>query len=258
MKNVALITGASAGLGKDFADIHAKNKGDLVLIARREEKLNEIKKELESKYGVQVMVIAKDLSIYESAVDIYHELKEKSVEVKYLINNAGFGGIGKFSEREWESDKQMINLNIMALTHLSRLFINDFIERNEGRILNVSSTAALVPGPFQAVYYATKAFVTSFSNAINEELKGSNVSVTALMPGATATEFGEVSGMDKTAMFKYADKSYDVALKGYKAMMKGKLNIITMPFLMKMMMKMTALLPKSMVLSTIRKMQDVK
>jgi short-subunit dehydrogenase len=152
---------------------------------------------------------------------------------------------------------QMINLNIMALTHLSRLFINDFVEKNEGRILNISSTASLIPGPLQAVYFATKAYVTSFSNALSEELSDTNISVTALLPGATETKFGAVSGMDKTMMFKNTAKSMDVAKDGYNAMMNEKINKISgLPLAMKLAMKFTALLPTKMILKTVKKMQQ--
>jgi short-subunit dehydrogenase len=257
MKEVALITGASSGLGRDFAVIHANSKKDVVIVARSEDKLLELKSELEETYGITVKVIVKDLSIYESAIEIYNELKAENIEIKYLINNAGFGGIGKFHERDWQNDMQMINLNIMALTHLSRLFINDFVEKNEGRILNISSTASLIPGPLQAVYFATKAYVTSFSNALSEELSDTNISVTALLPGATETKFGAVSGMDKTMMFKNTAKSMDVAKDGYNAMMNEKINKISgLPLAMKLAMKFTALLPTKMILKTVKKMQQ--
>ncbi|WP_243387382.1 SDR family NAD(P)-dependent oxidoreductase [Bacillus kexueae] len=259
MKKTALITGASSGIGKELARIHAKEGGNLVLVARREDKLLELKEELEQKYHVDVKIIVKDLTVLESAKEIYQEIKEAGIEIDYLINNAGFGGRGKFHERAWEQDLAMIQLNILALTALTRLFLPDFVKRNEGKILNVSSTASLMPGPLQAVYYATKAYVTSFSNAIAEELHDTNVTVTALLPGATETEFAKTSGMDKTSLFERAFEPKDVARDGYKAMIDGRLNVIAgVTFSQRMIMGMAPVLPKKMILKQVRQMQEVK
>ena len=210
----ALITGASSGIGKALAHIHAERGGDLVIVARSEDKLNALKSELESKYGIAVTVIVKDLTKQGAASEVYDEVKASGVTVDYLVNNAGFGGQGKFHEREWQQDLNMINLNVVALAELTRRFLPDFVVRNEGRILNVSSTAALMPGPLQAVYYATKAYVTSFSNAVAEELHSTDVTVTALMPGATDTEFASTSGMDKTELFNSTFSAREVAEAG--------------------------------------------
>lgn len=166
MKKVALITGASSGIGKELAIIHAENGGDLVLVARRENKLLELKQELKNKYHINVEIIVKDLTQLKAPQDIYDEVTKKGIEIEYLINNAGFGGHGKFHERSIEDDLAMINLNIVALTLLSKLFLPDFVKRNSGRILNVSSTASFMPGPLQAVYFATKSYVTFLSNAM--------------------------------------------------------------------------------------------
>ena len=258
MKKVALITGASSGIGKEFARIHAEKGGDLVITARRADKLNELKNELEQKHGVKVMVIAKDLSQANAPKEIYDEVKNSGIEVDYLINNAGFGGHGKFHERDWNLDLTMINLNVTALSAMTRLFLPDFVKRNSGKILNVSSTASLLPGPLQAVYYATKAYVTSFSNAIAEELHDTNITVTALLPGATETEFAATSGMDKTELFKNTFSAREVALDGYDGMLAGKLNVMSgLTFVQKMMMATIPLTPKKMLLSQIRKMQEV-
>jgi hypothetical protein len=179
--------------------------------------------------------------------------------VDYLINNAGFGGVGKFHERAWEDDLAMIHLNIVALTALTRLFLPDLVKRNEGKILNVSSTASLMPGPLQAVYFATKAYVTSFSNAIAEELHNTNITVTALLPGATETEFGRVSGMDKTSMFQKTASARRVAEDGYNGMLSGKLDVISgITFLQKVMMAVIPFSPKKMVLKQVRQMQEIK
>ena len=156
-------------------------------------------------------------------------------------------------------DLAMINLNLVALTALTRFFLPDFVKRNSGKILNVSSTASLMPGPLQAVYYATKAYVTFFSNAIAEELHDTNVTVTNLMPGATETEFAKVSGMDKTDLFKKTHSARKVAEDGYKAMLKGKLDVISgVSGSQKLMMGLVPLMPKKLLLSQVRKMQEVK
>jgi short-subunit dehydrogenase len=258
-KKTALITGASSGIGKELAHIHAEKGGDLVIVARRQDKLSTLKIELENKHGIKVMVIAKDLTLPDPAFEIYEEVKQAGVEVNYLINNAGFGGHGKFHEREWQQDLAMINLNVIALTALTRFFLPDFVKRNEGRILNVSSTASLMAGPLQAVYYATKAYVTSFSNAIAEELHDTNITVTALLPGATETEFASTSGMDKTSLFDNMFSARSVAEDGYNAMLAGKLNIIAgVTFTQRMMMAAIPLTPKKMLLKQIRQMQEVQ
>lgn len=257
MQKVALITGASSGIGKEFADIHAKQNGDLIIVARREDKLNKVKADLEQKYSVDIKVICKDLTHPNAAQEIYDAIKGAGIEVEYLINNAGFGGLGKFHERAWEEDLAMIQLNIITLTALSRCFLPDFVKKNSGRILNVSSTASLMPGPLQAVYYATKAYVTSFSNALAEELHDTNVTVTALLPGATETEFGSTSGMDKTDLFKNTASPRSVAQDGYDAMLAGKLDVISgVTMTQRLMLASIALTPKKLLLSQIRKAQE--
>lgn len=257
MKNTALITGASSGIGKEIAYIHAKNWWDLVLIARSKNTLNEIKKDIQTSYKVSVYVIVKDLIRETAASEIYNELKKENIEIEYLINNAGFWGIGKFYEREWLQDKNMILLNIIALSELTRLFLPDFVVRNTGRILNVSSTASLLPWPNQAVYFATKAFVSSFSDAIGEELYDTNVTVTSLLPWPTQTWFGEKSGMNKTKMFQNISDAERVAKAWYEAMLKGKRSVIAWMWLWwKMLMNLVGFIPKSIVLPIIRKAQE--
>ncbi len=260
MKNTALITGASSGLGKQFAYIHASRQGDLVIVARSEDKLLALKQELETNYGVSVKVIVKDLTEKSAPETLYKIIKDEYIEIDYLINNAGFGGIGKFHERDWEKDEAMIQLNVMALAHFTRLFLPDFVKRNRGKILNISSIASLMPGPLQATYYASKAFVSSFSMAIAEELKNTNVTITTLLPGPTETQFGQISGMDNTKAFdtQIAD-AYKVALAGYNAMMKGKLKKMSgVGFLMKIMLKLIPFLPQKLVLKTIYYLQKEK
>ena len=255
----ALITGASTGIGKELAIIHAKNGGNLVIIARNESKLNNLKKDLEQQYKINVVVIAKDLSDLNAPKEIYDEVKKHGIEIEYLINNAGFGALGKFHELDLARQISMINLNITALTALTHLFLPEFVKRNSGKILNTSSTASLMPGPLQAVYFATKAYVTFFSNALSEELHDTNITVTNLMPGATESEFGATSGMDKTEMFKETATAYSVALDGYNGMLKGKIDVISgLKPLQKLMMAMIPFTPKKMILKQIRQMQEVK
>ncbi|WP_121666433.1 SDR family NAD(P)-dependent oxidoreductase [Mesonia aquimarina] len=256
MKNVALITGASSGIGKALAEIHAAS-GDLVIIARSEDELNALKNELEVEYNSTILVIVKDLTVENAPKEVFDHLKRKNIEVEYLINNAGFGGVGKFVNRKLEEDLAMIQLNVMALTSLTRLFLPEMLERNSGKILNISSIASLMPGPNQATYFATKAYVTSFSQAIAGEVADSKVSVTALLPGATKTNFGKVSGMDKTMLFNNPASVNEVAKEGYKAMMKGKLVKKTgIGLSQKIMLLLLPLIPKRILLSTVKKMQQ--
>ncbi len=258
MNKVALITGASSGIGKELARIHAEKGGDLVVVARRADKLKLLETELKAKHQTNIKIIVKDLSKPASAQQVFEEVKQAGITIDYLINNAGFGGRGKFHERDWETDLSMINLNIVTLTALTRYFLPGFVQRNTGKILNVSSIACLLPGPLQAVYYATKAYVTSFSNAIAEELHDTQVTVTALLPGATETEFAKVSDMDKTALFDKTFSARPVAEDGYIGMLSGKLNVLSgLTFSQKIVMKTIPMAPKKMLLSQIRKMQEV-
>ena len=259
MNKTALITGASSGIGRALATIHAKAGGDLVIVARREKALQELKEVLERDYKINVFVIVKDLTKGNAVNDIYKVIQEEKITIDFLINNAGFGGHGLFYERDWKEDLAMIQLNIVALTALSRKFLPDMVTRDSGRILNVSSTASLMSGPLQAVYFATKAYVTSFSNALAEELRDTKVTVTNLMPGATDTDFANVSGMDKTALFKNPFTPQEVAQAAYNGMLKGKLDVISgLTLSQKLMMKTIPITPKKLVLSQIRKMQEIK
>ena len=259
MKNkTALVTGASTGIGKELAHIHAETGDDLVIVARSKEKLDALKIELEAKHCVKVTVIGKDLTRPDAAHELYDEIKTAGIEIEYLVNNAGFGGHGKFHEREWAQDLAIIQLNIVTLTALSRFFLPDFVKRNSGRILNVSSTASLLPGPLQAVYFATKAYVTSFSNALTEELHDTNVTVTALLPGATETEFARVSGMDKTDLFEKTVSARSVAKDGHDAMVAGRLEVVSgLTFGQKLMTAFIPFTPKKTVLRQVRKMQEL-
>ena len=258
MSKTALITGASSGIGKELARIHAEQGGDLVVVARGEDKLNQLKEEVETRHSTSAKVIAKDLTQPHAAREIYDEVVAAGIEVDYLVNNAGFGGRGKFHEREWNDDLAMINLNVIALTALTRFSLPDFVKRGSGRVLNVSSTASFMPGPLQAVYYATKAYVTFFSNAVAEELHDTEITVTALLPGATETEFAKVSGMDKTSLFSKTASARMVAQEGYDGMLRGKLDVVSgLTVGQRMMMGMLPFTPKKMLLKQVRQMQEV-
>lgn len=257
-KKIALITGASTGIGKEFAYIHAEKGGDLIIVARSLDKLVTLKNDLESRYKTNVMVIAKDLSLPTSAEEIFNEVKAAGLQVDYLINNAGFGALGKFHEIDWSRQLSMINLNITTLSALTHYFLTEMVKRNSGKILNVSSTASFMPGPLQAVYYATKAYVTFLSNALTEELRNTKVTVTNLMPGATESEFGAVSGMDKTQLFNKPASARKVAMDGYNGMMTGKIDVISgLTPLQKIMMAFVPITPKKMLLKQIHQMQEV-
>lgn len=258
MKKVALITGASSGIGRELAIIHAQKGGDIVAVAKEREGLEKVKLELESKYRVTVYLICKDLAQQNAAKEIYEEIKAKKIIVDYLINNAGFGGVGKFHERPLSIDLTMIKVNVIAVVALSRYFLPDFIARNSGRILNTSSTVSLIPGPGQAVYFASKAFITSFSHSLYGELNGKNVSVTTLLPGPTKTAFGNSSGMNKTAIYKKPAKASTVAQAGYSAMMKGKLQVIAgLSLWERIQLKLFPFIPSKILIEQVRKKQEV-
>jgi len=224
MKTTALITGASTGIGLELAKIHASRGGNLVLVARNTSKLEALKTALEKQFSIQVTVISKDLSLENAAAEIYHETSSKQIVIDVLINNAGFGDHGMFAETDWEKESQMIGLNMTTLTHLCKLYLHDMVKRQSGRIMNVASTAAFQSGPTMAVYCATKAYVLSFSEAIGNEVRDKGISVTALCPGATATDFKIAAGMENSKLFsnKKLPTAKAVAEYGYTSMMKGK------------------------------------
>jgi len=252
----ALITGASSGIGLEFARIFAMNNCNVIITARTEENLITLAKELTEKYKIEVRIIVKDLSIPTAPQEIYDELKLENIEVEYLINNAGFGGYGKFHTTDWTHEEKMIQVNITSLVNLSKLFVKDMVKRNSGRILNVASTAAFQPGPLMSIYYASKAFVVSFSEAMAYELKDTNVTVTALCPGPTKSNFHIAANIKESKLTKgrHIPTSYDVALFGYKAMMKGKTTVIE-GAMNKFLRFASWILPMKTVLATVYKLQ---
>ena len=219
----ALITGASAGIGCELAHLFAQDGYHLVLVARNKEKLTQLAGELKEKYGILVTVLAKDLSLPLSPAEIFIELQQKSVFVDVLVNNAGFGNYGFFSETNLNDELEMIQVNVTSLVHLTKLFLGEMLKKGEGKILNVASTAAFQPGPLMAIYYATKAFVLSFSEALSEELRGTAVTVTCLCPGATQTEFQKRAGLSDIRLFRAGIlTAREAAEAGYRGLMKNK------------------------------------
>ena len=221
--STVLITGASGGLGYEFAKLFARDHHNLALVARSGDKLAEVAREL-APTGVTVKTVSLDLAQPPAANFLYDQLQRDAIAVDILINNAGFGAFAEFAHMPEEQILGQIQLNITALTELTRLFLPAMIAGRRGRIMNVASTAGFVPGPLMAVYYATKAYVVSFSEAIANELRGSGVTVTCFCPGATHTGFAKRAGNDKSRIFRQfgampADK---VALDGYRALMEGR------------------------------------
>ena len=220
----ALITGASSGIGYELAKLFARDKHDLVLVARNGPKLTEFGQQLNRDFAISVRSVAMDLSLPESPKRLFDELAGASIAIDILVNNAAFGKFGDFADLPLEESLDQIQLNITALTHLTKLFLGPMLARRSGKILNVASTAAFQPGPLMTVYYATKAYVLSFSEGLANELRGTGVSVTCLCPGPTLTSFQQRSGVEKSRLFQQFGpmSAATVALDGYRALMKGK------------------------------------
>lgn len=222
--STVLITGASFGLGADFARLFAKAKYELILVARSEDRLLELQQELRKDYNATSTVIPFDLTASTAAFDLMSEVERKNLKVDVLVNNAGFGEFGFFYEIDAKRQQQMIELNVIAMTSLTRLVLPGMIERKQGRILNVASTAAFQPGPLMAVYFATKAYVLSFSVALSNELKGTGVTATTLCPGPTETQFLKNAHLNDSKLFKRMKPatSMEVAEFGFQSMLKGR------------------------------------
>lgn len=252
MSNTALVTGASSGIGKEFARYHASKGGDLILTARREEALNDLKAELEAAHGVSVHVFPSDLGKMDGVDNLVGTIEKAKLSVDVLINNAGFGGYGHHIERDLSDEMGMIDLNVKSLVRLTHIFGNKMVAQGGGKILNVGSTAGFAPGPNQAVYFATKAFVNSFSQAIDHELRPKNVTCTVLAPGYVETEFAKVADLEGTAMVKAGGATPEsVAKHGYDAMMDGKLVTINDKKLSFLMNWVVPMLPRRMALKMV-------
>lgn len=230
-KSCALVTGASGGLGYEYAKLLAADGHDLVLVARSADKLDEIKKELEAQYGINVKVIAKDLTKPGAAREVFDEVQRSNLLTELLVNNAGFGAVGDFTLISFEKNMEMVQLNIVALTELTHLVVRRLLQEGKprGRVMNISSGAGFVPGPGMAVYFATKAYVTSFTEALAQELSGTEITATVICPGATATNFAEVAGNKNSLIFKSGNvmTAEEVARTSYRAWMLGEPVYIT-------------------------------
>jgi len=219
----ALITGASAGLGEEYAKLFAADKHDLVLVARRRDRLEALARRLAEEHGVRAHVVAGDLAAGDGPARVVEQVRRLGVEIDFLVNNAGFGTCGAFAELDANRELEMVQLNVAAVVALTHAFLPGMLARKRGRILNVGSTAGFQPGPFMAVYCASKAFVNSFTEALWYELRGSGVSATVSCPGATATEFAALAGNEGSRLFRMgAAPAVAVARKGYRAMMAGR------------------------------------
>ena len=255
---VALVTGASSGIGWEFAKILAQDGYDLVLVARNRKKLEELKSQIEGASKVKVAVLAKDLSHSGASTEVFQEVTAMGYSVDVLVNNAGFGQFGKFVDNDWDKEAEMIHLNVLALTHLTKLFLPSMIKKGSGQILNVASTAAFQPGPLMAVYYATKAYVLSFSEAISNELKGTGVTVTTLCPGPTESGFLVAANLGQSKLFqdRKIPSSLDVAQYGYRAMKRQK-GVVIYGKINWMIAQSVPFMPRKLVASVVRKIQEV-
>jgi short-subunit dehydrogenase len=253
----ALITGASNGIGLELAKIHASKGDDLVLVARNKQKLDELKSELEAAHKIKVYTIGKDLSLPNAAKEVYDETTRQHISINYLINNAGFGDFGMFAETDWNKELQMINLNITALTHFTKLYLQDMVKRRSGKIMNVASTAAFQSGPTMAVYFATKAYVLSFSEAVNNEVSDINITVTALCPGPTESGFQAAAALEDSKLFKGKNipSSKTVAEFGYRSMMSGK-TVAIHGLVNSILANFVRIMPRALVVKVTRKMQE--
>ena len=221
--NWALVTGASSGIGRELALLAAADGYDVVLVARREAKLQELAREIEQKHNVQTHVEAIDLASMNGADVLFDSLAQEGIVVDVLVNNAGFGLHGNYIETDAQRERQMIDLNISALTRLTRLFLPGMLSRQHGYVMQVASVAGFFPGAFMTTYYATKAYVLHYAEGLAEELKGTGVHVIALCPGATKTDFFEVAQAGKLgAHSQHGPTAHDVARYGWNAMKKKK------------------------------------
>ncbi len=219
----ALITGASSGIGEELAELFARDKSSLILVARSEDKLRALAERLSRTYGIQTLVLPSDLSRPQAAQTLFEAVTAAGWSVDCLVNNAGFGGLGYFEEMPASQLSDMLQVNVVALTELTRLILPGMVARKRGRILNLASTASFQPGPNAAVYFASKAYVRFFSEGLQTELAGTGVTVTCLAPGPTKTHFNDVAKMEETPVFRFNSMEVKpVALAGYNALRAGR------------------------------------
>ncbi|WP_102109035.1 SDR family NAD(P)-dependent oxidoreductase [Oceaniglobus roseus] len=256
MSNTALVTGASSGIGKEIARLHAEKGGDLIITARSAGALEALKAELEPAHQVKVHVFPLDLGAEGGAQELYDKVKAAGLAVDILVNNAGFGGHGLHTERALADELAMIDLNVKALVTLTHAFARDMVARGGGRILNVGSSAGFMPGPYQAVYFATKAFVASFSQAIDQELRDKGVTCTVLAPGYVETGFAKAANLEGTGLVSGGGATArSVAKEGYDAMRRGALVAFNEGRIDFAANWLIPLLPRRAVLKMVEKMQ---
>jgi len=259
MSQTALITGASTGIGYELSKCFAADHHNLILIARQEPRLRQVAEELTKQFGIAVRVVAADLAQPDAPQKIVDAVRRDSWQVDYLVNNAGYGLGGKFAETDLAVELGMMQVNMIALVALTKLFLPDMLARKSGKIMNVASTAAFQPGPLMAVYYASKAFVLSFTEAIANELKGTGVTVTALCPGPTASEFQQRAQIQNTRLVKNKllgiMSSEQVAKIGYQGFLRGK-RIIIPGLLNKIGVHGTRLTPRTITAQVARMLQE--
>ncbi len=252
----ALVTGASGGIGYELAKLLARDNYNLVLVARSADKLTQLAAELEKAYKIRATVVAADLAQSSGPDQVFTATQQAGIEIEVLVNNAGFGQFGFYVGTDLKQELEQLQLNITSLSHLTKLYLRPMVQRRRGRILNVASTAAFQPGPLMAVYYATKAYVLSFSSALSNELQGTGVSATCLCPGPTTTEFHKRAAMDASTIMKapFMDAK-SVAEIGYRAMLKGKPVVIagTMNWLVA---QSTRFAPRTWAAAIARKIQE--
>ncbi len=256
-QNYALITGGTSGIGYELAKLFAKDGYNLIIVARDQNELNKTAVELSQQYGVNVETISKDLFNPESGFELYKEVLSKNMQIDVLVNDAGQGQYGEFVETDIRRELQIIQLNIASLVVLTKLFLKDMVARGNGKILNLSSIASKTPGPFQSVYHGTKAFVQSFTEAVRNEVKDKGVTLTALLPGTTATDFFNKADMleAKNIKGKELDDAAKVAKDGYEALMKGD-DMVISGLKNKAQVAMSNFMPDSMVAENVHKQQE--
>lgn len=226
-RKTALVTGASSGIGRELARLFARDGYDLVLVARNATRLEALAAEVRESHGTHALVLPTDLALPSAADEVYAHIESRGIRVDALVNNAGFNVYGPFAETDAAAELDMLQVNVIALTRLTKLVLPGMVRRGSGRILNLGSTGSFAPGPFDAVYCASKAYVLSFSEALAAELEGTGVTVTALCPGPTRTAFATRAGMTETPLFsgRVAEPS-GVAETGYRALMRGRRVIV--------------------------------
>ena len=252
-RQTALVTGASGGIGWELAREFAAGGYDLVLVARTVGKLEELAQELRSRHQATVRVLPKDLAQPNSAEEVFQELEGAGATVDVLVNNAGFGTFGPFSQIELAVELEELQLNVVTLTHLTKRFLPGMLARRRGGVLNVASTAAFQPGPFMAVYYATKAYVLSFSEALAEEMQETGVVISVLCPGPTATGFTARAGLGDSKL--QVSNAAAVARAGYQGFREGQ-RIVIPGFNNKLLAESVRLMPRKLVTKIVRRMQE--